>query len=184
MLKRTKSANQSVIEDATDENNTSVTLAGPSQPDEDDYGYVSQEASAFYNKMMEKYSKLPDEPKFPTSKKTVSSNLAGTKDRVRAALEREREEAMMPHRRKRKQKEEEVQEELEDEPVKEEKPKAKPRNNGPPPMNFNGKSIKNCVLFYLKNQNKRKTITIICGSFFPTIGGLSLIIVVSRGFSL
>lgn len=147
MLKRTKSANQSVIEDATDDNNTSVTLAGPSQPDEDDYGYVSQEASAFYNQMMEKYSKIPDEPKFPTAKKRVSNNLASTKDRVRAALEREQEEATMPHRRKRKRKEEEGgakeegADEVEDEPIKEEKPKAKPRNNAPPPMHFNGKSI-------------------------------------------
>lgn len=102
MLKRTKSANQSVIADALDENNTSVTLVGPSQPDEDDYGYVSQESSALYNKMMEKYSKMPDEPKFPLARKKISTNLSSTKDRVKAALEREKEEAMMPHRRKRK----------------------------------------------------------------------------------
>ncbi|VEN34570.1 unnamed protein product [Callosobruchus maculatus] len=38
MLKRTKSANQSVIDDAVDNDNTAVTLAGPMQPDEDDYG--------------------------------------------------------------------------------------------------------------------------------------------------
>ncbi|KAI4462510.1 fast leu-rich domain-containing [Holotrichia oblita] len=102
MLKRTKSANQSVIEDALDADNTAVTLAGPSQPDEDDYGYVSQESSALYNKMMEKYSKMPDEPKFPEMKKKISTNLSSTKDRVKAALEREKEEALLPHRRKRK----------------------------------------------------------------------------------
>ncbi|GJQ65224.1 hypothetical protein Trydic_g7357 [Trypoxylus dichotomus] len=102
MLKRTKSANQAVIEDALDSNNTAVTLAGPSQPDEDDYGYVSQESSALYNKMMEKYSKMPDEPKFPQTKKKISTNLNNTKDRVKAALEKEREEALLPHRRKRK----------------------------------------------------------------------------------
>lgn len=104
MLKRTKSANQSVIEDAIDNDNTAVTLAGPMQPDEDDYGYVSQEASQFYNKMMEKYNKMPEEPKFDMSKKKVSTNLGSTKDRVRAALEREKEEAMLPHKRKRKHK--------------------------------------------------------------------------------
>ncbi|KAJ8911090.1 hypothetical protein NQ315_000550 [Exocentrus adspersus] len=104
MLKRTKSANQSVIQDAVDNENTAVTLVGPMQPDEDDYGYVSQEASAFYNKMMEKYSKMPDEPKFDLAKKRVSTNLSNTKDRVKAALEKEREEALLPHRRKRKHK--------------------------------------------------------------------------------
>jgi protein SPT2 len=45
------------------------------QPDEDDYGYVSQEASAFYNKLMEKYSSTPsDEPK--TSKKSFLKSSA------------------------------------------------------------------------------------------------------------
>ncbi|XP_076274360.1 protein SPT2 homolog [Rhynchophorus ferrugineus] len=107
MLKRTKSANQSVIEDAVDNSHTAVTLAGPDQPDEDDYGYVSQEASAFYEKMMEKYSKMPEEPKFNLLKKKVSTNLNSTKDRVKAALEKEREEAMQPHRRKRRRKEDE-----------------------------------------------------------------------------
>ncbi|KAJ8942374.1 hypothetical protein NQ318_000354 [Aromia moschata] len=114
MLKRTKSANQSVIQDAVDNDNTAVTLAGPMQPDEDDYGYVSQEASAFYNKMMEKYSKMPDEPKFNLAKKRVSTNLSNTKDRVKAALEKEREEAMQPHRRKRKHKEHKEEEGDED----------------------------------------------------------------------
>lgn len=99
MLKSTKSANKSAIQDAVDNDNTAVTLVGPAQPDEDDYGYVSQEASAFYNKMMEKYNNMPDEPKiFKDMKKHVNINLNGTKDRVKAALLREQEEAMMPHR--------------------------------------------------------------------------------------
>lgn len=102
MLKRTKSANQSVIADALDSDNTAVTLAGPSQPDEDDYGYVSQESSALYNKMMEKYNKMPDEPKFPEARRKISMNLSGTKDRVKAALDKEKEDALLPHRRKRK----------------------------------------------------------------------------------
>lgn len=65
-LKVIKSANKSVLADAIDRDNTAVTLNGPEQPDQDDYGYESQEAAALYNKMMQKYSKIPDEPKFPT----------------------------------------------------------------------------------------------------------------------
>ncbi|XP_028132008.1 protein SPT2 homolog [Diabrotica virgifera virgifera] len=157
MLKRTKSANQSVIEDAIDNDNTAVTLAGPMQPDEDDYGYVSQEASQYYTKMMEKYSKMPEEPpKFDMSKKTVSTNLGSTKDRVKAALDREREEALLPHKRKRKHKEkkddadeEGISYDAPDRSVDEPKsssdksdrekmpppPKPKPKP-APPPMNF------------------------------------------------
>lgn len=153
MLKRTKSANQSVLDDAVDNDNTAVTLAGPLQPDEDDYGYVSQEASAYYNKMMEKYSKIPDEPKFDMSKKKVSTNLGSTKDRVKAALEREREEAMMPHKRKRKHKDKEGKQEDDEEGLNFEAPerpskrdddspppppKPKPRPAPPPIMNFSG----------------------------------------------
>lgn len=142
MLKRTKSANQSVIQDAVDKDNTAVTLAGPSQPDEDDYGYVSQEAAAFYNKMMEKYSKMPDEPKFNLQKKKkTNTNLHNLKNKVIAALDREQEEANMPHKRKRKRKEDdgndnEIYEESRKEmaPVKPSKPKAA----APPPMNFAG----------------------------------------------
>ncbi|CAH1984456.1 unnamed protein product [Acanthoscelides obtectus] len=150
MLKRTKSANQSVIDDAVDEDNTAVTLAGPMQPDEDDYGYVSHEASAFYNKMMEKYSKLPNKQTFDMTKKKVNMNLSSTKDRVKAALEREKEEAMMPHKRKRKHKckkdddddEEGVSYDAPERGTKDDDveaappPKPKPRPPAPPPMKF------------------------------------------------
>lgn len=146
MLKRTKSANKSVIEDAVDNDNTAVTLAGPSQPDEDDYGYVSQEASAFYNKMMAKYNNMPEEPKlFSSSKKSVNTNLSSTKDRVRAALLKEQEEALLPHRRKRKSKHDDEEDTHKssdmyrddiNEEKEETKPKPKPRPAGPPPMNF------------------------------------------------
>lgn len=145
MLKRTKSANQSVIQDAVDKDNTAVTLAGPSQPDEDDYGYVSQEASAFYDKLMEKYSKMPEEPKFSLEKKKkVSTNLNSTKERVKAALEREQEEAMMPHKRKRKRKDEGEGHDVRSSSPVEEKEVApaappKPKFKAPPPMNFAGK---------------------------------------------
>lgn len=145
MLKRTKSANQSVIEDAIDKDNTAVTLAGPSQPDEDDYGYVSQEAAAFYNKMMEKYNKMPDDPKFSKVKRKASSNLSSTKDRVKAALEKEKEEAMLPHRRKRKHKDQVDNQtnmsdqgyDKYDQAERNEPPvKVKQKSSGPPPMNF------------------------------------------------
>ncbi|KAF5274332.1 hypothetical protein FQR65_LT17031 [Abscondita terminalis] len=138
MLKRTKSANQSVIADAVDKDNTSVTLAGPSQPDEDDYGYVSQEAAAYYNQMMEKYNKMPDDPKFPSAKKRASNNLTSTKDRVKAALEKEREEALLPHKRKRKHVSEEVESEKQNENNDQEPVvvKAKPKVAPPPSMNF------------------------------------------------
>lgn len=102
MLKVIKSANKSVLEDAIDNVNTAVTVNGPEQPDEDDYGYVSQEASAFYSKMMEKYKKIPDEDKFSSSKKIINSDLTGTKDRVRAAIMRQQEEESAPHKRRKK----------------------------------------------------------------------------------
>lgn len=56
MFKTIKSANKSVIEDAIDRENTAVTIEGPQQPDEDDYGYVSQESSKLYKQLMEKYN--------------------------------------------------------------------------------------------------------------------------------
>lgn len=64
MLKVTKSANKSVLQDAVDNDNTAITLQGPEQPDEDDYGYTSQEASQFYKSLMDKYKKVPEEKKF------------------------------------------------------------------------------------------------------------------------
>jgi len=55
-------------------------LVGPQQCDEDDYGYVSQEASAFYSKMMDKYGSVPsEENKFAKKSKSSSSDLLSTK---------------------------------------------------------------------------------------------------------
>ncbi|PNF27043.1 hypothetical protein B7P43_G10415 [Cryptotermes secundus] len=113
MLKRTKAANKAAIEDAVDNENTAVTLGGLAQPDEDDYGYVSQEASAFYDKLMEKYTSTPsEEPKFSKKSflKSSAADLNNTKDRVRMALLRQEEEELMPHKRKRKTKEEKLKE--------------------------------------------------------------------------
>lgn len=51
MLKVIKSANKSVIQEEGDGQDDTRCL----EPDEDDYGYVSQESSALYKRLMEKY---------------------------------------------------------------------------------------------------------------------------------
>ncbi|XP_008545763.1 protein SPT2 homolog [Microplitis demolitor] len=102
-LKICKAANKSVLADAINHEDTAVTIAGPSQPDEDDYGYVSQEASAFYDKLMNKYQSLPPEkPLFAESGKKIVKDIASTKDRVKQALKQQELDASLPHRRKRK----------------------------------------------------------------------------------
>ncbi|XP_026468291.1 protein SPT2 homolog [Ctenocephalides felis] len=103
-LKVCKSANKSVLADAIDNENTAVTIQGMEQPDEDDYGFVSEAASAYHNKIMEKYYSKPEEKKFSDRIKNVNNDLTGIKDRVRAAIEREKEEALLPHKRHRKTK--------------------------------------------------------------------------------
>lgn len=142
MLKVIKSANKSVLADAIDTENTAVTRDGPDQPDEDDYGYTSQEASALYQKMMEKYSKAPVEEKFPSSGKSGARDLNKARDRVREALLRQQEEEEGPHRRTRKPKEgssyepeKESYTAREEEEKKEERPKV--RKPLPPPLDFN-----------------------------------------------
>lgn len=100
MLKVTKSANKSVLDDAVDDDNTAYTLQGPEQPDEDDYGYVSQEAGQFYRQLMDKYKTSPDDEQRATPSRPQSKHdLSGTKDRVRAAINREHEEANQPRSR-------------------------------------------------------------------------------------
>ncbi|KAJ8675035.1 hypothetical protein QAD02_010821 [Eretmocerus hayati] len=154
-LKVCKAANKSVLDDAVDPENTAVTLAGPSQCDEDDYGYVSQEASAFYNKLMNKYSSLPPEkPLFSNDGKKVIKDIASTKDRVKEALRQQQLEESMPHKRKRKRRDSETdgqrsrdgesQDDEEDsrkhsdaqETESKEKPRPKKRPM-PPPIDFN-----------------------------------------------
>uniref|UniRef100_A0A0K8TMB8 Protein SPT2 homolog n=1 Tax=Tabanus bromius TaxID=304241 RepID=A0A0K8TMB8_TABBR len=103
MLKVIKSANKSVLEDAVDTENTAVTLMGPEQPDEDDYGYVSQEASAFYAKYMDKVKTVTDDKKFAPSRPISKADLSGTKDRVRAAIMKEQEELNNPRSKKQSQ---------------------------------------------------------------------------------
>ncbi|XP_011166674.1 protein SPT2 homolog [Solenopsis invicta] len=151
-LKVCKAANKSVIEDAIDSENTAITIAGPSQPDEDDYGYESQTASALYNQFMSKYNSLPQEkPIFNNETRTVK-DIASTKDRVKQALKQELEESS-GHRKRRKSsnaKEIDVDEKIEKTTKskenskeinnkinenKDEKPKIK-KKSLPPPMGF------------------------------------------------
>lgn len=146
-LKVCKAANKSVLADAIDNDNTAVTMAGPSQPDEDDYGYVSQEASAFYNQLMNKYNAAPQRPLFHSNGKKTVKDIASTKDRVKQALRQQEEEAALGHRRKRKstsgQKgaegdegdDESLAVESEKDKDKDEKPKQK-RKLAPPPIDF------------------------------------------------
>ncbi|KAH8399859.1 hypothetical protein KR215_003659 [Drosophila sulfurigaster] len=87
MLKVTKSANKSVLEDCD-------TAAGDGeQHDGDDYGYVSNEANAFYQKYIEKVKDVQEDKGFAPSRPQSLRDLSGTKERVKAAITREREEA-------------------------------------------------------------------------------------------
>lgn len=58
-------------------------ILGPSQPDEDDYGFVSETSSQLYNKLIQKMYSTPseDQPKFAPSRKPNGSNLLNTKVR-------------------------------------------------------------------------------------------------------
>ncbi|KAF6216948.1 hypothetical protein GE061_001299 [Apolygus lucorum] len=173
MLKRTKSANYSVMEDAIDNNNTADTLEGPMQCDEDDYGYVSQEASAYYAKLMNKYSNMPAEPSPFSKTKREVKDLSAAKDRVRAALKKEEEEAELPHKRKRKHKDGDAEDEKEEETTtnnkdtdekggknksrdkseKSQEPLKKKQNNAPPPPSFQ-------QLLKLAEEKKSKPVNI------------------------
>uniref|UniRef100_A0A2A4JDT7 Protein SPT2 homolog n=1 Tax=Heliothis virescens TaxID=7102 RepID=A0A2A4JDT7_HELVI len=154
-LKVIKSANKSVIADAIDRDNTAVTREGPDQPDQDDYGYESQEAAAIYEKMMEKYSKLPDEPKFPVGNTSVKKDLNGTRERVKHALKHE--DDPVPHKRRRRGENGE-RESSPPTPYEPEKKDSKPdkpkfRKPAPPPMDFN-------QLLKLAEQKKSQPIEI------------------------
>ncbi|CAH0628591.1 unnamed protein product [Chrysodeixis includens] len=154
-LKVIKSANKSVIADAIDRDNTAVTREGPDQPDQDDYGYESQESAAIYAKMMEKYSKIPEEPKFPTGNTTIKKDLNGTRERVKHALRTEDEP--VPHKRRRKGEngERDSSPPTRYEPEKKESKPDKPkfRKPAPPPMDFN-------QLLKLAEQKKSEPIEI------------------------
>ncbi|KAL9695753.1 hypothetical protein quinque_015038 [Culex quinquefasciatus] len=104
MLKVIRSANKSVLDDAIDTQDTAVTLQGPEQPDEDDYGYTSNVASAIYQQLMDKYKATPEEKKFKDGEKRTMSKeeMQKAKARVKDALNRVQEEENAPRTRKRK----------------------------------------------------------------------------------
>ncbi|CAL7951025.1 unnamed protein product [Xylocopa violacea] len=144
-LKVCKAANKSVLADAVDNDNTAVTMAGPSQPDEDDYGYVSQEASAFYNQLMSKYNNMPSQnTNFNDCRRKTIKDIASTKDRVKQALKQQEVEEALGHRRKRKLSIKDTESEVteksdkdsksdrDDKKEKEDKPKAKKKPMAPP----------------------------------------------------
>ncbi|XP_017067625.1 protein SPT2 homolog [Drosophila eugracilis] len=92
MLKVTKSANKSVMEDAKDgDGAVNGHEAGEGQGD--DYGYVSNEANAFYEKYIEKVRDVQEDKGFAPSRPQSLRDLSGTKERVKAAITREKEEA-------------------------------------------------------------------------------------------
>lgn len=100
MLKVTKSANRSVLDDASSKTDTALTLDGPEQPDEDDYGYTSNAASALYKSLMDKYNSAPEDKMFSKSMgSNKNADLMSTKDRVRAAILREKEEEKLGRKR-------------------------------------------------------------------------------------
>ncbi|KAH8276377.1 hypothetical protein KR026_009104, partial [Drosophila bipectinata] len=91
MLKVTKSANKSVL-DNTNEGDASIGHeAGEGQGD--DYGYVSNEANAFYEKYIQKVRDVQEDKGFAPSRPQSLRDLSGTKERVKAAITKEREEA-------------------------------------------------------------------------------------------
>ncbi|XP_055371067.1 protein SPT2 homolog [Condylostylus longicornis] len=91
MLKVTKSANRSVLDDV-DPSASTVIEDGLIQPDEDDYGYVSNTAAELFKKYVDKVGQLPEEKKFSASRPATIKDLSSTKDRVKAAIIKEQEE--------------------------------------------------------------------------------------------
>ncbi|ALC48641.1 CG5815 [Drosophila busckii] len=89
MLKVTKSANKSVLEDAKDSSNNQFDAEGG---EGDDYGYVSNEANALYAKYLEKVKDVQEDKGFAPSRPQSLRDLSGTKERVKAAITREIED--------------------------------------------------------------------------------------------
>lgn len=108
MLKVIKSANKSVLDDAKDDKDTAITMMGPEQPDDDDYGYVSQEANAFYSKLMQKYSHDDDStsktnksfraPPVPLSKERLQAIKNSTKADLEEAQQSSRSRSSHSHK--------------------------------------------------------------------------------------
>lgn len=57
-----------------------IIYSGPSQPDEDDYGYESQSSLVYYNQLMSKYNSQPPEKSiFSNDEKKPVKDIASTK---------------------------------------------------------------------------------------------------------
>ncbi|XP_017096205.2 protein SPT2 homolog [Drosophila bipectinata] len=91
MLKVTKSANKSVLDNTNEGDASNGHEAGEGQGD--DYGYVSNEANAFYEKYIQKVRDVQEDKGFAPSRPQSLRDLSGTKERVKAAITKEREEA-------------------------------------------------------------------------------------------
>ena len=102
-LKVTKSANYAVLSDAVDKKDTSITLKGRKQCDEDDYGFASQTSQGLYEKLICKYEADPEDPmaKFSRSKPKQMVDIASVKERVKEALRKEEENPIIPGKRRR-----------------------------------------------------------------------------------
>lgn len=54
-------------------------ISGYTQPDEDDYGYVSKDAMDIYNKLVDKYVNTPSDSKSVKTTNHRSHDISGTK---------------------------------------------------------------------------------------------------------
>ncbi|XP_020803798.1 protein SPT2 homolog isoform X2 [Drosophila serrata] len=97
MLKVTKSANKSVLNDCSGTGAEHETGEGQG----DDYGYTSNEANALYEKYLAKVQHVEDNKSFAPSRPQSLRDLSGTKERVKAAIDRERQDAESHTRAKR-----------------------------------------------------------------------------------
>lgn len=125
---------------------TSATLAGRFQCDEDDYGYESREANSFYEKLMSKYEQTYEDPmdKFTKSgNKKSSKNLAKTLNKVKGALNGDDQEASVKARGHKRPSEDRSSSQL---PAKKSKKammeeaaakRRQVRASKPPPLQFN-----------------------------------------------
>lgn len=56
-----------------------ILIIGFNQPDEDDYGYVSKDAMAIYNNIMNKYVNTPADTRSVKTANHRSHDISGTK---------------------------------------------------------------------------------------------------------
>ncbi|KAK2714363.1 protein SPT2 homolog [Artemia franciscana] len=116
MLKRTKAASKAVLEGGAD-SEEELPDSSTYQPDEDDYGYVSQTASEMHKKLLSKYNMTNVERHVIKPKN--DGDLERVKRRVNDSLSKEMEEEAIPGRRRRKKKSQDATSEPEPVAIKE-----------------------------------------------------------------